>query len=106
MKQSLCLSLLIACLVLAPAWAKTTAPERTIRPLTNVVTVGPGTVMSIRALDLPFSQRCYIVKYKTDTGTLLEIWHHGDLSVMQGMHGFLTYSNSPEMILHFRVIQR
>jgi hypothetical protein len=68
--------------------------------------VGPGTVVSIRALDLPFSEKCYVIRYRTDEGRLLEIWHHGELSVMQGMHGMLTYSSSPEMILQFRVIQR
>jgi hypothetical protein len=103
MRQTfLYISLLIVCL--CPAWAKPVPAWRSIPGLVNVVTVGPGTVVSIQALDLPFSEKCYVVKYKTDKGRVLEIWHHGELSVMQGMHGILTYSSSPEMILGFRVM--
>lgn len=103
MRQTfLCISLLIVCL--CPAWAKPVPESRSIPRLVNVVTVGPGTVVSIQALDLPFAEKCYVVKYKTDKGRVLEIWHHGELSVMQGMHGILTYSSSPEMILGFRVM--
>ena len=103
MKQTLLgLSLLFVCL--CPAWCKQAPEARLIPGLINVVTVGPGTVISVHALDLPFSEPCYVVKYKTDEGRVLEIWHHGELSVMQGMHGILTYSSRPEMILHFRVM--
>jgi hypothetical protein len=105
MKRTLlCLALLPGLFTLA--WA-TRAPMRGAIPaVSTIVTLGPGTVVSIRILDLPFTDKCYVVKYRTDEGSLVEIWHHGELSVLPGMHGMLTYSNSPEMILQFRVIQR
>jgi hypothetical protein len=105
MKQTLlCLMLLP---VLFSAAAASRAPAHgAIPPVSTVVTLGPGTVVSIRILDLPFVDKCYVVKYRTDEGRLVEIWHHGQLSVLPGMHGMLTYSNSPEMILQFRVVQR
>jgi len=105
MKRTLlCLALLPGLFTLA--WGERASTHRGIPPLSTVVTLGPGTVVSIRILDLPFTDKCYVVKYRTDEGSLVEIWHHGDLSVLPGMHGMLTYSNSPEMILQFRVIQR
>ncbi len=88
------------------AWASRTPGHGTIPPFSGVVTVGPGTVVSIRALDLPFTDKCYVVKYRTDEGKLVEIWHHGELPVLPGMHGMVTYSYSPEMIVQFRVVQR
>jgi hypothetical protein len=104
MKRAFCLCIFIV--LLSPAWANVGPEHRHLSRPDFVVTVGPGTVMSVHALDLPFSAQCYVVKYRTDAGKMIEIWHRGKLPLMQGMHGMLTYSSSPERILDFRVVQR
>ena len=105
MKQSLLCFLLVITL-LYPAWA-TVAPGRALIPRpSSVATVGPGTVISVRVLNVPFSVRYYVITYGIDRGKVIEVWHHGKLLVAPGMHGVMTYSTNPEMILDFRVIQR
>ena len=94
---------LTACLT--PAWGKAALEVSFIRQPSAVFIVGPGTVVSVHLLDLPFVEPHYAVKYKTDGGELIEVWTHGkDILVLEGMHGILTYSTHPERILSFRVV--
>jgi hypothetical protein len=93
---------LTACLT--PAWGKATSELSFVRQPNTVSIVGPGTVVSVHLLDLPFIKQHYAVKYKTDDGELIEVWTYGkDILVLQGMHGILTYSTHPEKILNFRL---
>jgi len=99
----------MACLAvcLTPACAKTTLESSTIRQPCTIFIVGPGTVISVHLVDVPFTEPHYVVKYKTDDGELIEVWHPGrDLPVLEGMHGMLTYSAHPEMVRSFRVVMR
>jgi hypothetical protein len=92
---------------LTPAWGKATSELSLIRQPSTVYIVGPGTVLSVHLLDLPFIQPHYVVKYKTDGGELIEVWTpRKDVLVLEGMHGILTYSTNPEKILSFRVIDQ
>jgi hypothetical protein len=85
--------------------AATTAPARQpIPPPSSVVTVGPGTVISVRVLDLAFAGKYFVVTYGTDRGGIIEVWHRGKLVVVPGMHGMMTYGTNPETILDFRII--
>jgi len=96
---------LTACLI--PAWGKPTSELSFIRQPSTVAIVGPGTILSVHLLDLPFIKPCYAVKYKTDGGELIEVWTSGkDVLVIAGMHGILTYSTHPERILSFRVVEQ
>jgi hypothetical protein len=97
----------IVCLAafLTPAWAITTLEVPAICQPSTVFTVGPGTVVSVHLLDMPFIKPHYVVIYKADNGELTEVWHPGkDIPVLEGMHGMLTYSTHPEMVLSFRVV--
>jgi hypothetical protein len=97
----------IVCLAafLTPGWTKTTLEVSVTRQPSTTFIVGPGTVVSVHLLDVPFIGPHYAVKYKTDDGELIEVWHPGkDIPVFQGMHGMLTYSTHPEMVRSFRVI--
>ena len=92
---------------LTPARGKSTSELSFIRQPSTVSIVGPGTVVSVRLLDLPFIGPHYAVKYKTDVGQLIEVWTPGkDVLVLEGMHGILTYSTHPEKILSFRVVEQ
>jgi len=74
---------------------------------TFAYTVGPGTIVSLRLLDLPFGKRRYVVTYQTDAGEILEIWQPRDeVPLLKGMYGFLTYTTNPERIIEFRVTRR
>jgi len=96
---------LTACLTLA--WGKATSELSFIRQPSTVSIVGPGTVVSVHLLHLPFIKPHYAVKYKTDGGELIEVWTPGqDVLVLEGMHGILTYSTHPEKILGFRVVEQ
>ena len=89
------------------AAAATTAPAREPIPQpSSVVTVGPGTVTSVRVLDLAFAGRYFVVTYGTDRGGVIEVWHRGKLVVVPGMHGMMTYGTHPETIIDFRVVER
>jgi hypothetical protein len=93
--------------LLNPAWGKATAELPLMRQPSKVFIVGPGTVVSVHLLDLPFGELHCVVKYKIDGGELIEVWHPGkNIPVLEGMHGMLTYSTHPEMILNFRVVQQ
>lgn len=92
---------------LTPAWGKPTSELSFIRQPSMVSIVGPGTVLSVHLLDLPFIKPHYVVKYKTDRGELIEVRTPGkDVLVLEGMHGILTYSTHPEKILGFRVVEQ
>ncbi len=96
---------LTACLT--PAWGKPTLELSFIPQPSTVSIVGPGTVLSVHLLDLPFVKQRYAVKYETDGGELIEVWTPGkDVLVLEGMHGILTYSSHPEKILNFRVVEQ
>jgi hypothetical protein len=96
---------LIACLT--PAWGKETLKLPFFRQPSTVFVVGPGTVMTVHLLQLPFLEPRYAVKYKTDGGELIEVWTpRKDILVVEGMHGILTYSINPERILNFRVVEQ
>ena len=96
---------LTACLT--PVWGKTTSELSFIRQPSTVFSVGPGTVVSVHVLDLPFIGLYYAVKYKTDGGELIEVMTPTkDILVLEGMHGILTYSTHPERILNFRVVEQ
>jgi hypothetical protein len=96
---------LTACLT--PAWSKSSSELSFIRRPSTVSIVGPGTVLSVHLIDLPFIKPHYAVKLKTDGGELIEVWTPGkDVLVLEGMHGILTYSTQPEKILSFRVVEQ
>ncbi|MGD0508856.1 MAG: hypothetical protein ABSA27_13715 [Terriglobales bacterium] len=96
---------LTACLT--PAWGKSTSELSFTRQPSTVSIVGPGTVLSVHLLNLPFIKPRYAVKYQTDGGELIEVWTPGkDVLVLEGMHGILTYSTHPEKILSFRVVEQ
>ena|SRR5208337_3508033 len=96
---------LVACLT--PAWGKSTSELSSISQPRTVSIVGPGTVLSVHLLNLPFIKPRYAVKYMTDGGELIEVWTPGnDVLLLEGMHGILTYSTHPEKILSFRVVEQ
>lgn len=92
-------------LCLTSAWPDSTTHLLYIPQPAAVFTVGPGTIISVRILDLPFVEPRYAVRYRTDDGELIEVWQPGrNILLVKGMHGLLTYSTHPERILRFRVI--
>ena len=96
---------LTACLT--PAWGKETLELSFFRQPSTVFVVGPGTVVTVHLLQLPFLEPRYAVKYKTDGGELIEVWTpRKDILVLEGMYGILTYSTKPERILNFRVVEQ
>jgi hypothetical protein len=93
--------------LLNPAWGKGTTKLPLGRDPCSVFIVGPGTIVSVDQLDLPFIGLHYAVKYKTDDGRLIEVWTPGKgIVLLKGMHGDLTYSTHPERILNFRPVRR
>ena len=92
---------------LTPAWGKVTSNVSFIRQPSTASVVGPGTIVSVHLLDLPFINPHYAVKYRTDAGELIEVWTpRKDVLVLEGMHGILTYSTHPEKILNFQVVEQ
>lgn len=90
----------------ATAWGLPTARPSHISQPNWIFTIGPGTVIAVHALDVAFIGRCYTVRYKTESGEIVEIRHlRHDIPVLEGMHGLLTYSSSPEMIINFQVME-
>jgi hypothetical protein len=105
MKRSwICFLLVIS--VFQAAAATTPPAHEPIPQPSSVVTVGPGTVISVRVLDLAFAGKYFVVMYGTDRGGVIEVWHRGKLVVVPGMHGMMTYGTHPEMIIDFRVLER
>lgn len=100
------LQLAILCFSVTTAWGVPTERSSRVAEPNWTFTVGPGTVVAVHALDVAFVGRCYIVKYRTERGELLEIRDlRHRISVLEGMHGLLTYSTNPEMILNFKVTE-
>ncbi len=97
---------LTACLT--PVWGKSTSGLSFTGQPSAVSIVGPGTVLSVHLLDLPFIKPRYAIKYQTDGGELIEVWTPPgkDVLVLEGMHGILTYSTHPEKILSFRMVEQ
>ena len=94
-------------ILLTPAWGKATTKLPLGRNPCSVFIVGPGTIVSVDQLDLPFIGLHYAVKYKTDDGRLIEVWTpRKSIVLLEGMHGELTYSTHPERILNFRPVMR
>ena len=105
MRQLLQMVCLAACLT--PAWATTTLELSAVRQPSTVFVVGPGTVVTVHLLHVPFLEPHYAVKYKTDGGELIEVWTpRKEILVLEGMYGVLTYSTNPERILNFRVVEQ
>ena len=103
LKSAILMAFLFLCL--ASAWPNSTTHLIYIPQPATVFTVGPGTIVSVRILDLPFVQAHYAVQYRTDDGELIEVWEPShNILLIKGMHGLLTYSTHPERILHFRVV--
>jgi len=70
-----------------------------------VFVAGPGTVVSVRFRDIPFIKPQYVVKFKTDSGELIEIFHHGaSAPVVPGMRGTLVYSTHPDKVVTFHTL--
>jgi hypothetical protein len=92
---------------LTPLWGRTNTPVRGLRQPNSAFRIGPGTVTSVHVIDLPFGGRRYAIKYVTDSGEMIEVWHPaGDSPVLKGMYGMLTYSTNPEMVVNFQVMQQ
>ena len=78
-----------------------------VREPTSVFIAGPGTVVSVRFLDLPFMKPRYSVEFKTEDGELIQVWHSGKaILLVEGMRGMLTYSRHPDGVIDFRVVER
>jgi hypothetical protein len=106
MTRTILLTALLVTL-LNPAWGKATTKLPLGRSPCSVFIAGPGTIVSVDQLDLPFIEPHYAVKYKTDSGELIEVWTPATGIVLsEGMHGELTYSTHPERILNFRPVSR
>lgn len=104
MKAILLLAPMALCVV--PARAEPTLQLTLIRQPAIIFTIGPGTVLSVRVLDLPFVGTRYLIQYRTDDGELIELWHSDrNLLLIKGMYGMLTYSTHPERVLQFRVLE-
>ena len=105
MKRALQLAILSLSAVCA--WTLPTEHPNPISQPKWTFTVGPGTIVSVHALDVAFVGRCYVVKYKTERGEVIEIrdLRHGNIPVIAGMHGLLTYSTNPETILNFQIVE-
>jgi hypothetical protein len=99
------LALLMVCLT--PLWGKMDTAARVLRQPSSAFRIGPGTVTSVHIIDLPFGGRRFAIKYQTDRGEMIEVWHPADDSpVLKGMYGMLTYSTNPEMVVNFQVMQQ
>ena len=104
MKRAFLLAILSLCV--ATAWGLPTERSTHISQPNWTFTVGPGTVVAVQALDVAFVGRCYVVRYKTERGELIEIRDlRHTIPLLQGMHGLLTYFTSPERILNFKVVE-
>jgi hypothetical protein len=104
-KKILCAAFLLA--LLNPAWGEATTKPPLVRKPSTTFIVGPGTIVSVHRMDVPFAGAYYEVKYKTDGGELIEVWTPTTgILLLEGMHGELTYSTDPERILNFRLARQ
>lgn len=98
------LQLLLMVVCLNAAWGKETTAQTALQQPRTVFVVGPGTVLSVRLMDLPFVDPYYAIRYRTDGGELIEVWTHGrQIVLLEGMHGMLSYSTHPERIVNFQM---
>jgi hypothetical protein len=101
-RKILCAAFLFASL--NSAWGEATTKFPSVRKPSTIFIVGPGTIVSVHRMNMPFAEPYYAVKYKTDGGDLIEVCTPGTgILVLEGMHGELTYSTHPERILNFRL---
>jgi hypothetical protein len=105
MKRNWFYVLIVICVYQA-AVATSVPTSKPIPEPSSVITVGPGTVISVRVLDLPFVGKSFVITYGTDRGGVIEVWHRGKPPVVPGMHGMMIYCTHPEMLMDFRVVQR
>lgn len=96
---------------LVSSWASGTSDVSSFRQPARepswVFVAGPGTIVSVRMRDLPFTRPQYTVMFKTDTGEKIELWHPDEATpVREGMHGTLIYSTHPDKIIDFRIAAR
>lgn len=101
--------LLMICLAasVTPAWAETTLHFSEVRQPSTTFVVGPGMVVSVDVVDMPFTKPRHVVKFKTDGGQLIEVSQPGgDILLLPGMYGIMTYSTHPEMIRRFRLMRQ
>src|SRR6185295_10440546 len=70
------LQLLLMVVCLNAAWGKETTAQTALQQPRTVFVVGPGTVLSVRLMDLPFVDPYYAIRYRTDGGELIEVWTH------------------------------
>jgi hypothetical protein len=113
MSKKLKTACLTVCLitVLSPAWGKAafnlSQAGALVRQPEWVFTVGPGTIVSVHIVSLPFIAPYYVVQFKTDEDQFIEMRHFGgEIPLFDGMHGMLDYSVHPERILGFRTIEK
>jgi len=100
------LQIAILSLSVASAWGLPAEHPNHISRPNWTFTVGPGTIIAVHAVDVPFAGRYYTVRYRTEKGELIEVRNlRQNPPVIEGMHGLLTYSTSPEMILNFQVVE-
>jgi|SRR5215510_3566694 len=107
------ISFLIVCIIGLPvargeaSFDLSPLTSQPIREPTSVFIAGPGTVVSVRFLDLPFMKPRYSVEFKTEDGELIQVWHCGKaISLVEGMRGVLTYSRHPDGVIDFRIVER
>ena len=101
-RTTLQLFLMVVCL--NAAWGKATTVRAALQQPRTVFVVGPGTILSVHFMDLPFVDPYYAIRYRTDSGDLIEVWTHGgQIVLLEGMHGMLSYSNHPERIVNFQM---
>ena len=88
LRKPLQIMALTACLT--PAWGKETLELSFFRQPSTVFVVGPGTVVTVHLLQLPFLEPHYAVKYKTDGGEPVEVWTpRKDIWCWKGCTGYL-----------------
>jgi hypothetical protein len=88
-------------------WAGPRKKQQEKRQLTSLSSPKKEIAPMYTRVSTPFSELHWAVKYKIDGGELIEVWHPGkNIPVLEGMHGMLTYSTHPEIILNFRVVQQ
>ena len=102
LRTTLQLFLMVVCL--NAAWGKATTARTALQQPRTVFVVGPGTILSVHFMDLPFVDPYYAIRYRTDDGELIEVaTHGGQIVLLEGMHGMLSYSTHPERIVNFQM---
>ena len=71
LRTTLQLFLMVVCL--NAAWGKATTARTALQQPRTVFVVGPGTILSVHFMDLPFVAPYYAIRYRTDDGELIEV---------------------------------